>query len=313
MSKIVVLGADGFIGKNLIRKLASNSADEIVAFDRFSAYQHHLEHPFNSYPNVTITPGDFFNRADVTNVLKNADFVFHLISVTTPATANDDPFIDVETNIRGSIELFELCSHHKVKKIVFLSSGGTVYGDIDSDSINEMTLTEPRSPYGISKITIEHYLRYFKFTTKLNYIVYRVANPYGPGQNVNGKQGVIPIFMHKVLNEEPVSIFGDGGMVRDYIYISDLIEMIAGSYAKDNIYNEYNLGCGRGESVNDIVLAIEKCTGKNIERAYLPKPSTFVDRSVLDIGRFVNEFGIKPRTNLEAGIQETWKYVQEIQ
>ena len=312
MSRIVVFGANGFIGRNLVKALSQNKEDSIVAFDRFSAYQRKTVHPFDDYHNVEVAIGDFFNRGDVSRTLEGADYVFHLVSSTTPASSNNDPFIDIETNARGSVELFDLCVEHKVKKVVFLSSGGTVYGDIDSDKIGENVVPAPRSPYGIGKLTIEHYLRYFKYVSGLDYIVYRVSNPYGPGQNIHGQQGVIAIFLHKILSGEPITVYGDGSMVRDYIYIDDLITMIMASYRAENKYGEYNLGSGKGETVNDVVSFIENCIGRSVDRQSSPTPSTFVQRSVMDTSRFTGEFGVKSTTGLQAGIKKTLDYVKHI-
>jgi len=313
MDRIVVFGADGFIGRNLVYELANNKKYEIIAFDRFGGYKNGENHPFESISNVKIVPGDFFNRSDVYSVLKENDTVFHLVSSTTPAASNADPFIDIDTNIRSSVELFEICVERKIKKVVYPSSGGTVYGDSESDKISEMTPAQPRSPYGIGKLTIEGYLRYFKFTHNLDYIVYRIANPYGEGQNIYGKQGVIPIFMHKFVVNEPITVFGDGEMVRDYIYISDLIYAIANTFNLKNRYSEYNLGSGYGKSVNEIIGAIESVVGKQIEKQYLETPSTYVEKSVLDNTRFINEFSIQPMVSLEEGIRKTWEYVKSVE
>ncbi len=312
MSKIVVFGADGFIGRHLVNRLSEVTDNTIIVFDKFSNYQIGSDHPFEKLSNVTIAPGDFFNRDDLVNVLSGVDYVFHLISSTNPATANNDPFIDIDTNIRGSVELFEVCVEQKVKKVIFLSSGGTVYGDVDSDLIDESSTPAPRSPYGIGKLTIEHYLRYFKHRSGLDYIVYRAANPYGPGQNIHGKQGVIPVFLYHYLTKEPITIYGDGSMVRDYLFIDDLITMVVNSYQQANKFPEYNIGSGSGKSVNELIKHIESCTGYSVDKKHTPTPKTFVDKIVLDISRFNDEFGIIPRVNLEDGIKRTWDYVQEL-
>lgn len=312
MSKLIVLGAGGFIGQHLVRSLAQNRSDTIVAFDRFSKYKDDSELPFSELSNVKIVSGDFSNRDDVEQVLEGAEFVFHLISTTTPAASNKDPMIDIDTNVRNTITLLELCVEHGIKKIIFPSSGGTVYGDIAEASISEEVVPQPRSPYGIGKLTIEHYLRYFKFTHGLDYIVYRIANPYGPGQNIYGRQGAVPIFMHKFLKNEPITVFGDGSMVRDYFYIDDLIEMIVRSYAKDSTFAEYNLGSGKGHTVNELVESIEKCAGIKIDRNLAETPASFVHKSVLDISRYDNEFGAIELTDLEDGIGRTWDYVKEL-
>jgi UDP-glucose 4-epimerase len=312
MSRIVVLGGDGFIGRHLVVELAGSPEDTIVAFDRFSMYQGGANHPFSGYSNVQVVPGNFFNRDDVAAVLDKADYVFHLVSTTNPATSIHDPLIDIDTNVRGTVEMLQVCAAKAVRKVMFVSSGGTVYGNIDSDRIDESTLTAPLSPYAIGKLAIEHYLRYFKFITGLDYIVYRAANPYGPGQNILGKQGVIPIFMHNVLERRPVTIFGDGSMVRDYFYIGDLTRMITSSYAKANNHDAYNLGSGLGTTVNQLVEAIENCAGSEVERVYSPMPPTYVQRSVLNIDRFVAEFAVSPSTALEEGLAQTWSHLREV-
>jgi UDP-glucose 4-epimerase len=309
---ITVLGADGFIGKHLVRALAQQPDNMVCAFDRFADFLKEADNPFAEFDNVTVIPGDFLNEYDIAQAVKNSDYVFHLISTTNPATANKAPLVDLDTNVRGSIELFRICAEQAVKKIIFPSSGGTIYGNVDSRAIDEATLPAPLSPYGIAKLTIEHYLRYFKNTAGMDYVVYRIANPYGPGQNIYGKQGVIPIFLHKFLMKEPLTIYGDGDMVRDYIYIDDLIEMMVGSYDKDNRYPEYNLGSGQGHSVNDIVAAIETCTKSSVQKTHLPTPATFVRTSVLNNARFIDEFGIVPHTTLKEGIARTWNYVKKL-
>lgn len=312
MTKIVIFGANGFIGRHLTIALAKNAENEVVAFDRFSGYQNGEPHEFKAYTSVKMVAGNFFNRDDVSLALEGSDYVFHLITATSPASSINDPLIDIDTNLRASIELFQLCVEHGVKKIIFPSSGGTVYGDVDKELIDENTVPQPRSPYGITKLTIEHYLRYFNFTHGLDYIVYRIANPYGPGQNIYGKQGVIPIFMHKTLIDEPLVIYGQGSMIRDYLYISDLIDMMAQTYDKAAKYKEYNLGSGNGESINDIVTAIEQCAGKTTQKHYVDVPPAFVEKIVLDTTRFREEFNIQPKVRLNDGIERTWKYVRKI-
>lgn len=312
MAKVVVFGADGFIGKHLTHALANQTGTEVVAFDRFMKYRNGEEHEFSKHSNVHIVAGDFFNRDEVRNVLDGTDYVFHLVSATTPASSANDPFVDIDTNLRSSIDLFEACAETGVKRVLFPSSGGTVYGDVPDEIISEETNPKPRSPYGIVKLTIEHYLRYFQSTRGLDYIVYRIANPYGPGQNVHGKQGAIPIFMHKVLNDEALQIYGDGSMVRDYIYISDLIDMLVASYDKPVKHREYNLGSGSGQSINQIVEAIETCTGKSFSKEHVTASASFVQKIVLDMQRFKSEFNIEPKVDINQGMEKTWQYVKEL-
>jgi UDP-glucose 4-epimerase len=216
----------------------------------------------------------------------------------------------MDTNVRSSIQLFELCVKNKVKKVIFLSSGGTVYGDIDSSRITEDSVTKPKSPYGIGKLTIENYLRYFNVTHGLKYIVYRIANPYGPHQNIYARQGVIPIFIQHILDSLPLTVFGDGGMLRDYIYVEDVAKMICKSYALDNKHGEYNIGSGVGKSVNELIKLLSDTTGIEPNITYEDKPASYVNASVLDNGRFLREFGEFQMTNLDDGLRRTLEYVK---
>lgn len=312
MAKVVVFGGDGFIGRHLVKSLSANKSDEIYVFDRFSESQSNGKTVFDGIDNVYPISGDFFNRTEVNEILKDTTYVFHLISTTNPATSYGDPLVDIDTNIRGSVELFQACAEKGVKRVIFLSSGGTIYGEVDSDKINEQTIPRPLSPYGIGKLTIEYYLNYFLHSHGVEYVVYRVANPYGPGQNLEGKQGVVSIFMNQYLKHGSIKIYGDGSMKRDYIYIDDVVQMILKSFKSEGTSRVYNLGSGRGTSINEIVQTIESCVGYSIKKEHLQAPTSYVKNSVLDITLFVDDFGVKPVITLEEGIRRTWHYIEKV-
>jgi UDP-glucose 4-epimerase len=308
MSKCLILGANGFIGSHLVDKLVQQG-DTVRAFDRFG------DRPINFQENENIekASGDFLNRGDLSAALEGVDYVFHLVSTTTPATAENDPLIDIETNIRMSVELLEECVSHNIKKVIFASTGGAIYGDIDTAApINEETNPQPVSPYAIGKLTIEHYLRYFNRKFGLPTLTFRISNPYGQRHSPVNRQGVIPIFLHHIANNEPITVLGDGSMVRDYLYVEDLAALVASSF-KEAKMSLYNLGSGQGVSLNQLIEAIKNVTQREVNIEYLPKPSTFVQEVTLDINRFKNEFGLAPETTLEEGLQETWQYVLDSQ
>lgn len=317
MPKCIVFGADGFIGRHLTVGLAKQD-NEVIAIDRFRDYQSGESHIFDKYSNISITVGDFMNDSFVKNIVQDSDYVFHLVSTTNPAISNENPFLDIDTNIRGSVSLFNICSTlDKPPKIIYFSSGGTVYGDSKPDKnglYSEDSLLLPKSPYAIGKVTIEHYLNYFHQHKGLEYLVYRASNPYGVGQNIHGNQGVIPIFMSKLVNDEPIVVLGDGSMVRDYIYIEDFIQSILNTFQTNGSQGVYNLGSSRAESINDIIRMITNITHKNFsDIRYLPKPDTYIDSVVLDTTKFKKAFGDKyiNSTSLEAGMLKTWEYVNE--
>lgn len=309
MAKCLVFGANGFIGSHLVDSLIT-AGHQVRAFDRF---RENAEMRFQTNETIDIYSGDFLNRHDIKQAIEDMDYVFHFISTTTPITADEDPLIDVETNIRMSIELLQECvTNGKIKKVIFASTGGAIYGLNSGESINEDVTPLPVSPYAIGKLTIEHYLRYFEAKHGLSSLVFRISNPYGERQSLASKQGVIPIFLQHIAKSEPVTILGDGSMVRDYIYVKDVAHMICESFenAKSNLYN---LGSGHGVSVNELVATIQSVIKKDVLKTTSLKPPTFVERIVLDTSRFDNEFNIKPSITLEGGIMKTWEYVVEQQ
>ncbi len=304
-NRCLVIGANGFLGSHLAKELLESGCS-VRAFDR---------DPTRLADHVQLESmvGDFLNRGDLNTALKDIDYVFHMVSTTTPIVSDDDPFIDIDTNLRMSVELFELCSEAGIKKIIFPSTGGAIYGDNPKQSLSENDVPHPLSPYGIAKLAIEQYLRYFERKNGLKSIVYRISNPYGEGQNPAAKQGVIPIFMQHIKKGEPITVYGDGSMSRDYIYVKDVARMIVGSYEQDNQHLVYNLGSGQGRSINEVIEAIESTTGKQFERNRMPVPKTFLAHSQLDTTRFSEEFGLEPATDLQAGITETWKYIESME
>ena len=305
MANCLVLGANGFIGSHLVDKLV-RSGHTVRCFDRFKTDDFAFER--SSTEKVEIVRGDFMDRKSIERSLENIEYVFHFVSMTTPISVENNPLIDIETNIRMSIELFQLCSQSGVKRIIFASTGGAIYGDVDtSGSISEQTYPLPVSPYAIGKLTIENYLRYFKRKHGLDYRVLRISNPYGPRQNTLSGQGVVSIFLEHAMRNEPITVYGDGSMVRDYLYIEDLVNLIVGSFEKPGKHSVYNVGSGKGSTVNEIITEVEKATGKKVKRENVPKPPTFVDKVVLDTRRFKEDFNLTPGTSLEVGVFETWQ------
>ena len=300
---VLVLGANGFLGSHLVDSLV-NKGYRVRAFDKFKSTG---EIKFKSSSQVEVFVGDFLNQQDLTSALTGVEIVYHLVSTTTPVASDADPMIDLDTNVRGSVELFKRCVEaSQVKHVLYTSSGGTVYGDIDTDKlINESTPTAPVSPYGIGKVAIENYLAYFKRKYDLNYTVFRVANPYGERQSLLRKQGVIPIFTDLIMHDKTLNVYGDGSMVRDYIYVKDAAEIMASVIENDLALNEtINVSTGHGSSVNDIISEIEQVTGKTAKIKFLPKPSTFVQSVVLDNSKLVGIVGEMKLTSLKDGIDK---------
>lgn len=309
MAKCTVLGADGFIGSHLVEALVVQG-HTVKAFDRFKNGQ-----PASLPKNlvgVEIVAGDFLNRHDLEEVVKGSDYVFHLVSTTTPATSGLDPLLDIETNIRMSVELFEICRQHKVKRVIFPSTGGAIYGRDQEEAFRESDLAQPLSPYAIGKLAIEGYLAYYQHAYGLDYLALRISNPYGERQNIVGNQGVIPIFLNLIKHNQPLNIYGDGSNIRDYIYIKDLVRIIADIFEKPTKHRLYNIGSSEAVSLLDLIKSMETTTGKKIKIVHKPMRPTDVHTVRLDLERLNDEFDGLELTDLHHGLAKTWQYIKSL-
>lgn len=305
--RILVLGADGFMGSNLVKSLVQNDRYSIRAFDLFRYGQ--SKNLGDVQKDVEIFSGDFLNREDVRHALEGVDYVFHFVSLTTPGSSMQDPFIDVDTNIRGTITLLDESVNASIKKVIFASSGGAIYGNSAKKLLGENDVTNPISPYAISKLTIEKYLEYYRVSKGLPYLALRYSNPYGPGQNIFGSQGVIPIFLNLVRQGKPITVFGDGKNVRDYMYIDDAIDITRKIFEMDMRHNLYNVGSGEGTDINRLISVIEEVSGIRVRIDRRPMRSVDVRSIVLDVSRISNEIGFTSGIDLKEGISRTWKWL----
>lgn len=303
--KALVLGGNGFIGSHLVDRLLSDGYD-VTVFDRAEErYRAPLD-------KVTYLFGEFGNRGLLAEALHDIDIVFHLISTSVPKTSNDDPAYDVQSNVVETLYLLEKCVESGITKVVYISSGGTVYGRPVLLPVAEDARHEPECSYGITKLTIEKYLALYRQLYGLDYVVVRPSNPYGPRQNPNGIQGVIPVFLGRVAKGESIEIWGDGEVVRDYLYIDDLVDGICRAAFTTASVRIFNIGSGEGVSLNRLVAAIREVTGKNVAVSYSPSRCFDVPAIYLDISRAREQLGWQQRTLLEDGIRQTWKFIQEI-
>jgi len=307
--KILILGADGFIGSNLAKALHDEGKYKIFAFDLFRGGISRNIDCFDD--DFKMIQGNFLNKGDLKKSLKGIDYVFHLISLTTPGSSMNEPLLEIDVNIKATISLLELCVDEKIKRVIFSSSGGAIYGNQNKMAYNEDDKTEPISPYAISKLTIENYLRYFKKRSNLDYLILRYSNPYGPGQNFIGNQGIIPIFLNLIRQKKPITIFGDGENLRDYIFIEDLVNITKKIFDKKLKYSVYNVGSGENRTINEIVEMIEDIALSRVKIKKLQQRNIDVRRIALDIERIKNEVGYKEFISLEKGIRKTWSWLNK--
>jgi UDP-glucose 4-epimerase len=261
---------------------------------------------------VTSVVGDFDDLALVHATLRGVDVVFHLISTTIPKTSLDDPVFDIRTNLVGTIELLKVCVDEGVSKVVFPSSGGTVYGTPTTVPIPEDHATEPLNPYGIVKLAIEKYLSVFHQSFALDYAVLRVSNPYGPFQDPRGQQGAVSVFLDRVAASQPIVVWGDGSVVRDYVYVGDVADGFVRAAVTTSDTKVLNIGCGQGLTVLDLIHAIERTTGASATVEFREGRSIDVPVNVLKVDRARDVLGWRPTTSLDDGLRRTWEWLETL-
>lgn len=296
---ILVFGGAGFIGKHLCSRLAF-LGHNVRVFNRPS-----LSGTWPDIEGVEWFSGDFTNPEETASALDGADVVFHLVSTTLPKSSNDDPILDLKENVISTLHLLDSVVRNKKRpKIVFISSGGTVYGVPSQVPIPESHPTDPICAYGVGKLSIEKYLSLYRYLHGIEYCILRMANPYGEYQSVCAGQGAIPVFLNKALSGGIIEIWGDGSVIRDYVYIGDAVDSLVKILKYDGPERVFNIGSGQGYSLNDLVCMIEKIIGKKIECRYFSARPFDVPVNVLDITLAQKELEWYPKTSLHDGMQK---------
>lgn len=301
--KCVVLGGTGFIGSHLVNALV-DMGHEVTSLTRHMPPQNSILSE-SALHKTRWQVGDYQNREDVKKLLQGNEVCFHLISSSLPGNSNKDPSWDVSTNICGSLHVMEEAVSAGVKKVFFISSGGTIYGEAQTLPIPENHPLEPTCSYGVTKLAIEKYLALFDRLHGLQYKVVRLANPYGPGQDVNKAQGAVSVFIERSRNHLPIEIWGDGSTVRDYIYIDDAIKGIISLTAYEGSEKIFNIGSGAGTSLLQLIAEISKCIQPVANVTFLDARQFDIKYNVLDITRAKNLLNFKVSTSLASGIQKT--------
>lgn len=297
----VVLGGNGFIGSTLVSRLLAQG-HSVRVFDRGA--------PMHSSKSFHFFAGDFTTHADFTELLHGADVVFHLISTTLPNTSVDNTSADVCGNLLPTLRLLEQMRKQGISRIVFPSSGGTVYGEAQYLPIDEKHPTEPIVPYGATKLAIEKYLAIFRHARQLDPICLRISNPYGPGFRPESPQGVIGAFLNKSLSNQPIDLWGAGEVQRDYLYIDDLIDaMIAAAYYEGPHFL-FNISTGIGTSLLQIIALVEQATGHPLVVHRHSSRSFDVRSNVLCNARAREELGWSPKLSLTQGIERTLQWLK---
>ncbi len=304
MKRIAVFGANGFIGKNAVKFLSNYSDYEVIALSR------KFDKSIEEYPNVTYKIVDLLDPFQVISAVENIDVVIQLVSTSSPGMMNQFLEEDIYNNVIPHISFIRICLSAKVKRIIFLSSGGTVYGQPKYLPIDENHPTDPLSSHGISKLMTEKYYGLFAQTEEqLDYVILRVSNPFGPHQIFKKSQGLIAAVIDKIKYKQDVLVYGDGTAERDYIYIDDLMSAIVKVIETTDISCEiFNIGSGQGKSVNEIIKAMETVMGQDIPIRYIAQRNSDVKKNILDIAKAKKYLKWEPSYNFENALKETLRF-----
>jgi UDP-glucose 4-epimerase len=299
-----LIGGSGFIGSQLLPLLAA-SGRELTVVGRSAT-------PLRKLPaGVQYVSGDYGDRQLLRTLLAQTDEVIDLAYATVPQTSFADPVFDIQANLPPSVTLLKLGGEMRLRRIVLLSSGGTVYGVAKSLPIAEDHPTDPISPYGITKLTIEKYGLMFHHLTGLPVIIVRPGNAYGPGQFSETGQGFVAAAIARVLSRRGVTIYGREGSIRDYVHVTDIAKGICSALDLGQPGCCYNIGTGVGKSNLDVLSAIESLAstrGLRIELR-IEEPRGFdVPANILDSTSLRDISGWTPQVPFETGIGETWDY-----
>lgn len=301
--RVIVLGGCGFIGSHVVDTLVARGLSVRVYDRRPEAFRPPV-------PSVEYVYGDFEDTAMLSEALMGVDLVLHLVSTTVPSTSNLNPVADVTGNLISTLRLLEIMRQLKIHNIVYLSSGGTVYGIPKTDPISEDHALDPVSSYGIVKVAIEKYLHMEHYLHDLRYAILRVSNPYGPRQGHGGVQGVIGTYLWKLARKQQIEVWGDGSVVRDFIHVSDVAELCVRAGLSEHSCI-LNAGSGLGYSILDIIDMIEQVTGQGLSPIYKPGRGFDVPRAVLDVRQAANLLEWTPGISLRVGISDAWDWVQQ--
>lgn len=295
---IGVYGADGFIGRHLVRRL-------IAEGERVRAVSRRFERDFADEieDRADVVVGDLSQPLAMASSLQDLETVVQLMSSSSPGLRNDHAVADITENVIPHVEFLQNCLRAGVKRYIFISSGGTVYGPGAPVPTPETAPTNPISSHGLTKLFVEKYIQMHGLVDGLEYVILRVANPFGPGQTFRKGQGLIPAIVDRWQKGQPVRIFGNGEARRDYIYIDDVIDAVLAAVRVPGTPRlVLNIGSGETRSVNEVVEAIEKAAGAVFPREFVPARSTDVDIACLDIAQSKAILGWGPRTDFEEGV-----------
>jgi UDP-glucose 4-epimerase len=304
--KILVTGGAGFIASH-IADAYIDAGHEVSIIDNFSTG---VESNVN--PRATLHRADIRDRAEVERIFDEGrfDLVNHHAAQLDVRVSVRDPQFDAEQNVIGTLNILQSALKSGVKKVVFASTGGAVYGEQEYFPADEKHPTNPISPYGVTKLTVEKYLHYFRYVHGIQHVIFRYTNVYGPRQNPHGEAGVIAIFCDRMFNGQQPVINGSGEQTRDYVYVADLVRghMLALDYLERGESNTFNLCTATETTVNELFHILNGLLGNTFTEEHAPAKPGEQMRSVCSYDKATQFLGWKPEMELQEGLRRTWEF-----
>lgn len=304
--KIVLFGGGGFIGSTIADRLLVDG-HELRIFERPRVPPYRK---FTELEKVERVTGDLSSTHDVGDAVSGMDAVLHLVSTTLPKSSNDDPIYDVQSNVVATLQMLNAMVTHNVSKIIFISSGGTVYGNPEYLPIDEKHPTNPLVSYGITKLAIEKYLQMYSHLYGIKAITLRVANPYGERQRIETAQGAVGVFLNLALKGDPIQVWGDGSVTRDYIHVSDVAEAFVKALGYSGTQTCFNVSSGTGTSLNALIDMLKDEIAKPVDVRYQAARSFDVPVSVLNNDLARKELNWDPSISMQDGIVRTVTWIK---
>lgn len=297
--KILVTGGAGFIGSNLVDGLVAAGHDVFVVDNLSTGGKSNLN------ANVKFYETDICDKLELKNIFETEkpEVVFHLAAQASVSVSVDNPALDVNVNVIGTINLLELCRDYAVKKFIFSSTGGAIYGDKASRPTAETAEEKPLTPYGMDKLQAERFIEFFAADSQIKPVILRYANVYGPRQNPHGEAGVIAIFTAKMLANESCKLYGDGEQTRDFVYVSDVVEANLKALEYGHM-GTFNIGSGKETTINDVTRILRNAAQTNVEPTH--EPAKLEQRhSCLDSTKAQEVLQWHPSVSIEEGLEKT--------
>jgi UDP-glucose 4-epimerase len=302
-SDVLITGGLGFLGRHLVRQCQSAGL-RVAVLDRHSDRS---EIP----PGVKLFAGNFQDRALLRQALYGVEKVVHLAATTIPQSSEEDRIHDLQSNVAATLQLLEECTRRETRRVVFPSSGGTVYGVQGGGPIPESAPTHPVSAHGVMKLTIEHYLQLFRHAHDLDPVILRISNLYGEGQDPTRPQGIVSTLFDRILRRKPIQVWGDGSAVRDYVHVEDAARACLLALDYDGKENTFNIGTGKGTSLRQLFRLAEKISGTQPRVRWQPGRKLDVPRNVLDVKRARTRLKWRPKVELGSGLRRVFESMKE--